>query len=85
MCLHINMLLMPLLMPLQFPSPSLARPSLPVPRSACRAVWYCGAACLHADWRAGHKRVCKALGAARAAAKAARRQVAEAVGEGQAV
>ncbi|PRW56081.1 hypothetical protein C2E21_5153 [Chlorella sorokiniana] len=42
--------------------------------SACRAVWYCGTACSHANWRAGHKHVCKALGAARAAAKAARRQ-----------
>ncbi|PRW60685.1 phosphatidylinositol N-acetylglucosaminyltransferase [Chlorella sorokiniana] len=39
--------------------------------SACRAVWYCGTACSHADWRAGHKRVCKALGAARRAAKEA--------------
>ena len=45
----------------------------PRPRSACRAVWYCGTACSHADWRqGGHRRVCKALGAARAAAKAAR-------------
>ncbi|PRW56127.1 Zinc finger domain-containing MYND finger domain [Chlorella sorokiniana] len=44
--------------------------------SACRAVWYCGTACSHADWRAGHRRVCKALGAARAAEKAARRQAA---------
>ncbi len=26
---------------------------------------YCGTACSHADWRAGHRRVCKALGAAR--------------------
>ncbi|PRW44306.1 Zinc finger MYND domain-containing 19 Q7TSV3 [Chlorella sorokiniana] len=33
--------------------------------SACRAVWYCGTACSHADWRAGHKRTCKALGASR--------------------
>ncbi len=38
--------------------------------SACRAVWYCGTACSHADWReGGHRRVCKALGAARRAAK----------------
>ena len=35
----------------------------------CRTVWYCGTACSHADWRAGHKRVCKVLAAARAAAK----------------
>ena len=26
---------------------------LPLPCSACRAVWYCGTACSHADWRAG--------------------------------
>ena len=33
---------------------------------ACRAVWYCSTACSHADWRqGGHRRVCKALGAAR--------------------
>ncbi|PRW60632.1 ankyrin repeat and MYND domain-containing [Chlorella sorokiniana] len=33
---------------------------------ACRAVWYCGTACSHADWReGGHRRVCKALGAER--------------------
>ena len=38
--------------------------------SACRAVWYCGTACSHADWRqGGHRRVCKALGGARRAAK----------------
>ncbi len=48
--------------------------------SACRAVWYCGTACSHADWRAGHRRVCKALATARAAEKAARRQTAEAAG-----
>ncbi|KAL4421394.1 hypothetical protein ABPG75_010685 [Micractinium tetrahymenae] len=36
--------------------------------SACRAVYYCGTACSHADWRAGHRRVCAALGAARQAA-----------------
>ncbi|KAI7844719.1 hypothetical protein COHA_001807 [Chlorella ohadii] len=55
--------------------------------SACRAVWYCGTACSHADWRAGHRRVCKALGAARAAEKERRRQAAAAdaaAGEGQA-
>ena len=39
--------------------------------SACRAVWYCGTACSHADWRAGHRRMCKALGAARRAEKQA--------------
>jgi hypothetical protein len=37
--------------------------------SACRAVWYCGECCSHADWRAGHRRVCKALAAERQAAK----------------
>jgi hypothetical protein len=37
--------------------------------SACRAVQYCGTACSHADWRAGHRRVCTALAAARQAAK----------------
>ena len=45
-------------------------------RSACRAVWYCGTDCSHADWRAGHRRVCKALGAARATEKERRRQAA---------
>ena len=40
--------------------------------SACRAVWYCGTACLHANWRqGGHGRVCQELGAARRAAKEA--------------
>ena len=37
--------------------------------SACRAVHYCGTNCSHADWRAGHRRVCSALAAARQAAK----------------
>jgi len=46
----------------------------PPTHSACRAVWYCGTACSHADWRAGHKRVCKALGAARQAEKEERRR-----------
>ena len=50
------------------------------PRSACRAVWYCGTTCSHADWWAGHRRVCKALGAARAAEKE-RRRAAAAAGE----
>jgi hypothetical protein len=40
--------------------------------SACHAVWYCGTACSHADWRAGHKRMCELLAAERQAAKAAR-------------
>ncbi|KAL4447721.1 hypothetical protein ABPG75_004940 [Micractinium tetrahymenae] len=32
----------------------------------CRAVWYCGTACQHADWReGGHRRMCAALAAAR--------------------
>ena len=31
----------------------------------CRSVRYCSRACSVADWRAGHKRVCKALAAAR--------------------
>ncbi len=35
--------------------------------SKCRAAWYCGTACSHADWRVGHRRVCRALGAARLA------------------
>ena len=33
--------------------------------AGCRSVWYCGTACSHADWRAGHKRVCKTRAAAR--------------------
>lgn len=37
--------------------------------SACRAVWYCGETCSHADWRAGHRRVCKTLAAERQASK----------------
>jgi hypothetical protein len=32
--------------------------------SGCRVTWYCGTACSHADWRAGHSKVCKALAAA---------------------
>ena len=41
--------------------------------SACRAVWYCGPACSHADWRdGGPKRVCAALGAARREQQAGR-------------
>ncbi len=49
--------------------------------SACRAVWYCGTDCSHADWRVGHKRVCKALAAARQAEKEAARQAKEATQE----
>ena len=45
--------------------------------SACRAVWYCGTACSHADWRAGHRRVCKALGAERQERKQAAAEAAE--------
>ncbi|KAL4458607.1 hypothetical protein ABPG75_013472 [Micractinium tetrahymenae] len=39
---------------------------------ACRAVWYCGTDCSHADWarRGWHRRVCKALTAEREAAAA---------------
>jgi hypothetical protein len=34
--------------------------------SGCRVARYCGAECSHADWRqGGHRRVCKALAAAR--------------------
>ena len=47
----------------------------PLPCSACRAVWYCGTTCSHADWReGGHRRLCKALGAARQQAKQAQRE-----------
>ena len=47
--------------------------------SACRAVWYCGTACSHADWReGGHRRVCKALRAAREAEKQRKQQQAAA-------
>ncbi|PRW56827.1 hypothetical protein C2E21_4658 [Chlorella sorokiniana] len=36
--------------------------------SACRAMWYCGTACSHADWReGGHRRVCRALAQGRGA------------------
>jgi hypothetical protein len=36
--------------------------------SGCKTAWYCGAVCSHADWReGGHRRVCKALAAERAA------------------
>ena len=42
--------------------------------AACRSVWYCGAACSHADWRAGHKRVCKLLAAARQQARREQQQ-----------
>jgi hypothetical protein len=42
--------------------------------SACRAVWYCSKICSHADWRAGHRKVCKALAAERQAAKVQQEQ-----------
>ena len=38
----------------------------------CRALWYCSVACSHADWSAGHKRVCKALAAERQQAASVR-------------
>ena len=57
-----------------FAASQLAVPAILPPHSACRAVWYCGTACSHADWRAGHKRVCKALATARQAEKEARQQ-----------
>lgn len=40
----------------------------------CRVAFYCGTACSHADWREGHRRVCKALAAERAAEKARQRE-----------
>ncbi|PRW20905.1 hypothetical protein C2E21_8584 [Chlorella sorokiniana] len=52
--------------------------------SACRAVWYCSTTCSHADWRqGGHRRVCKALGIARQAAKEAAAAAESAAAEGQ--
>ncbi|PRW57566.1 hypothetical protein C2E21_3582 [Chlorella sorokiniana] len=42
--------------------------------AACRAVWYCGTACSHADWLPSHRRVCKALAAARQLKKRRRPQ-----------
>lgn len=42
--------------------------------SGCRAVCYCGTACATPDWRAGHKRVCKALAAVRQEARQQARQ-----------
>jgi hypothetical protein len=33
--------------------------------SGCRVAWYCGTDCSHADWRAGHIKVCRALAATR--------------------
>jgi hypothetical protein len=36
--------------------------------SGCKVAWYCSTDCSHADWKTGgHRRVCKALVAARAA------------------
>ena len=37
----------------------------------CRLTFYCGKACQTADWKAGHKKECKALVAEAAAAAAA--------------
>jgi hypothetical protein len=38
--------------------------------SACRAVWYCGTACSHADWwQGGQRKVSAALAAERQAAR----------------
>lgn len=51
---------------------------IPLHCSACRAVCYCSPTCCRTNWRAGHKHVCGRLGEARAAAKAARQQAAEA-------
>jgi hypothetical protein len=34
-------------------------------------LFYCGTSCSHADWRAGHRRVCKVLAADRQQARAA--------------
>ncbi|KAI3433914.1 hypothetical protein D9Q98_003716 [Chlorella vulgaris] len=42
--------------------------------SKCRVAWYCGTACSHADWRAGHRRVCRALRGARVAAREQQRE-----------
>lgn len=42
------------------------------PRSKCLVAQYCSTACSHADWReGGHRRMCRALGVARQAAKEA--------------
>jgi len=37
--------------------------SFPPRRSACREAWYCGTACSRADWKLGHRRLCKAMAA----------------------
>jgi hypothetical protein len=34
--------------------------------SRCHVAWYCGTACSHADWRAGHSKMCKVLAALKA-------------------
>ena len=54
--------------------PTILSTSLDLPCRACSVAWYCGTACSHANWRAGHRRLCKALGAARQAEKEQRRQ-----------
>ena len=60
--------------PMLLPCP----PLCPHHRSACRAVWYCGTTCSHADWReGGHRRVCKLLGEERQRRKAAQQQQGE--------
>ena len=42
--------------------------SLPLRRcSVCRVPRYCSEQCQHADWRAGHRRLCRQLATARAA------------------
>ena len=61
----------PIPLSLQLPI-TLPFPSSCLSCSACRVVWYCSTACSHADWReGGHRRMCRALGAARRAAKEA--------------
>ena len=45
--------------------------------SGCKAVWYCGTTCSHADWRqGGHRRVCATLAAERQAARQQQQQAA---------
>lgn len=41
------------------------------PCSGCRVCRYCGPACAHADWRAGHRKRCAALGQVRREQRAA--------------
>ena len=52
--------------------------------SACRAVWYCGTACSHADWReGGHRRMCRLLGEERQRRRAEQATAATACASGQ--